>query len=86
MNSKQRKAVETMKKLINGQLKAKARIWGSIEAIPARNKRAAGGILKISEHPELQSVAPTIGEYEFAGYHITRRQVDQLDNCTVTLA
>jgi len=85
MNSRQAKAIQTMKNLIEGQLKAKARIWGSIDNIPTANKRLVGGILRISEYPELASVAPTTGMHNFAGYKIVRRKVDQLDNCTITL-
>jgi hypothetical protein len=82
ISPRQKKAVETMQNHINGQILAHARIWGSVEAIPERQLRAIGGILKISEHPEMRSIAPTTGEYEFAGFKITRRKVDQLDQCT----
>jgi hypothetical protein len=83
MNARQKKAVKTMRALIHGQELAKARIWGSIEAIPERNRRTIGGILKMSEHPEMYSVAPVLGEHKFAGFKITRRKVDQLDQCTI---
>jgi len=68
---------------MRGQELAHARIWGSIEEIPERHKRTIGAVLRVSEYPELQSVAPTTGEFEFAGFKITRRKIDELDNCTI---
>ena len=84
MNTRQAKAVETMKDRIRGQELAIARIWGSVEAIPERQRRVIGFILKMSEHPEMHSVAPTVGEHEFAGFRIIRRKADQLDQCTIS--
>jgi hypothetical protein len=86
MNDRQRRAVDAMRELINGQLAAKARIWGSIENIPMSSKRLAGGILTITEHPEMTSIAPHVGTFVFAEFKIVRRKVDQLDQCTVKIA
>ena len=77
------KALETAEALIIGQEKARARIWGSIEAARARPGTIIG-TSNYKQNPELVSLAPYAGETFTVGkFCIKRTQVDQLDNFAV---
>ena len=70
--------IETMENLVNGQEKALARIYGTIEH--ARKKGPIVGCSNMAQNPELAQVAPHHGDFEVNGFRIQRRQVDQVDN------
>src|SRR5690606_26053153 len=81
----QAKAIETMKKMIEGQLKAVARIYGGMENIPERQRRNVGGMISVKESQEMLSVAQYTGDFVVEDYHITRTDIDHQIRITVRL-
>ena len=72
-------ALATAERLVSAQEQAKARIWGSVEAV--RAKRPVTATTNTRQHPELLALAPTaMDTFTVGGFTITRRAVDQVDN------